>query len=104
MSSYGCFTGSGAIGSFVNGASLSGMCDKTYKNQGVWSQNGPEFKMYDLDVCNGFVQGGEYYHDQFPPCLKDRLNDVGAAHSPIYGWVSDGYPLFGPYQRQVPSH
>lgn len=34
----------------------------------------------------------------YSPCLGERLNDVGQGHSPIYGFSTDGFPIYGPYQ------
>jgi hypothetical protein len=34
----------------------------------------------------------------YSPCLASRLNDYGQAHSPIYGFSLDGFPIYGPYQ------
>jgi hypothetical protein len=34
----------------------------------------------------------------YSPCLGERLGDVGSSHSPVYGFSTDGYPIYGPYQ------
>ena len=34
----------------------------------------------------------------YSKCLAQRLNDTGSGHSPVYGFASDGFPVYGPYQ------
>jgi hypothetical protein len=60
----------------------------------------PKYELYDLDVCNGHAALGEYHHHHSPICLARRLNDTGSGHSPVYGWINDGYPIYGPYQAK----
>ncbi len=50
-----------------------------------------------MDLCSGHSAAGEYHHHFYPPCLAEQLNDNGSAHSPIYGFIADGYPIYGPY-------
>jgi hypothetical protein len=64
----------------------------------VWHNSAPHFEFYDLDVCNGHAGRGIYHHHHWPVCLANKLGDEGTAHSPVYGWGLDGYPLYGPYQ------
>jgi hypothetical protein len=41
---------------------------------------------------------GIYSHRQFSKCLADRVgDDLGSSHSPVYGWIIDGFPIYGPY-------
>ena len=34
----------------------------------------------------------------YSPCLAQRLGDSGLAHSPVYGFSTDGFPIYGPFQ------
>jgi hypothetical protein len=34
----------------------------------------------------------------YSPCLAARLGDSGLGHSPLYGFSTDGYPIYGPFQ------
>ena len=43
------------------------------------------------------LTGGVYHHHFHSPCLQSKLNDTGTGHSPIYGFILDGYPIYGPY-------
>ena len=36
----------------------------------------------------------------YSECLAERLNDTGRAHSPVYAFANDGFPVYGPYQAQ----
>jgi hypothetical protein len=52
----GCPVGNGAVGSWVNGASIFGYSDgMTYSNQNTWYNLAPEFELYDMDVCSGNI-------------------------------------------------
>mmetsp|Transcript_22895 Transcript_22895/g.38185 ORF Transcript_22895/g.38185 Transcript_22895/m.38185 type:complete len:349 (+) Transcript_22895:82-1128(+) len=115
----GCYIGLGAAGYFVNGASIYGLSDGlTYNNKGYFQNVAATFEEYDLDVCNGHAANSDYHHHHYPVCLQAALGDdmdsraaaiasavgdngngnsVGAGHSPIYGWLFDSYPIYGPY-------
>jgi hypothetical protein len=52
---------------------------------------GPSF-----DSCLGHPAGnGEYHHHLNPRCLYNDCNST--RHSPIIGFASDGYPIYGAY-------
>lgn len=89
-----------SIGSWVNGVSIFGASDgQSYNNKDVWHNSAVAFEYYDLDQCNGHAANGEYHHHHMPVCIQERLQDDGSkGHSPIYGWLKDGYPMHGPYQ------
>lgn len=52
--------------------------------------------MYHLSVLRY-----DAVNHSYSPCLPPATNDTGDAHSPIYGWSGDGYPIFGPYQANA---
>ena len=98
-STSGCYVGNSAQGLLVNGVALFGWSDtNSYNNAGIWHQTAISFEYYDFDICNGHAAMGLYHHHTYPPCLAEKLNDVGQGHSPIYGWIKDGFPIYGPYQ------
>ena len=41
---------------------------------------------------------GLYHHHAYPSCLAEKLNEDGNAHSQVWGFASDGFPIYGPYQ------
>lgn len=97
-----CATGTNTMGLMLNGTSLYNWSDDvTYNNENVWQQLAPEFEIYDVDICSGHAQTqGDYHHHMFSPCLADLFGDNGQAHSPIYGYAADGYPVYGPYHAK----
>lgn len=98
--SNGCyFPYLGKIGSWVNGVAIYGTSDGiSYNSQSVWYNLAPEFEVYDLDICHGHAANGQYHHHHYPICLGERLGEDGSTHSKIWGWMLDGYPIYGPYQ------
>src|SRR5438046_10762468 len=72
-----------------------------------------------FDSANAHQAGKTYHYHANPPALRYLLGDhvtydataktyaEGAnapAHSPIIGWVRDGYPIYGPYGYSVPNY
>lgn len=97
-----CATTLDKIGIMLNGTSIYNWADgQSYNNRGVWNNLAPAFEQYDVDICQGHAQlQGDYHHHMFSPCIKDLLGDDGSAHSPLYGFAADGYPIYGPYYMQ----
>lgn len=98
----GCYSSNGPLGLLVNGANVFNWNDATlgYDNQGVWLNNAPIFEYYDMDVCFGHSADGMYHHHNYPPCLGQKLGDDGSGHSPVYGFIYDGFPIYGPYNSK----
>ena len=41
---------------------------------------------------------GTFHHHSYTSCLGEIMTeDDGSGHSPIYGWMNDGFPVYGPY-------
>ncbi|MEE2732454.1 MAG: YHYH protein [Pseudomonadota bacterium] len=97
-----CATSINTMGLMLNGTSLYNWSDGvSYNNESVWRQLAPEFEIYDVDICSGHAQTqGDYHHHMFSPCLAELFGDAGQAHSPIYGYAADGYPVYGPYHAK----
>lgn len=83
LNSNGCYAPMlGAIGYWVNGASIFGASDgTTYNNNGVWYSSAVEFEVFDLDICNGHAANGEYHHHHYPTCLQEAVGDYGSTPS-----------------------
>ena len=113
----GCYVGAGQIGVWVTGAKIYGFGDGkgfrgirtgTYgssanidSNLASWHNMAPVFEANDMDVCGGHAANGDYHHHSYPPCMAIKLNDYGSTgHSQIWGWVQDGFPLYGPWQAK----
>lgn len=94
-----CEPGLDTIGLWVNGVSVYGYSDgMSYNSEGVWMNLAPSFEAYDIDVCHGHAANNDYHHHSYPHCLAEQLGDDGTAHSPVYGFMQDGYPIYGPYE------
>jgi len=91
-------SGLGAVGYWVNGTSVYQWGDgQSYNNQGVWQNLAAVAEAYDVDVCGGHAANGDYHHHFSSTCLGDLVGDEGNGHSPIYGYVADGYAIYGPW-------
>ncbi len=54
-----------------------------------------------LDACCGHPQQtGVYHYHKYPSCVKSPFQDDGKSHSPIIGFAFDGFPLYGPCERE----
>ncbi|MCP5169550.1 MAG: YHYH protein [Hahellaceae bacterium] len=94
-----CLTGLGAQGYWVNGTSIYQWSDgQSYNNQGVWQTLAPVAEQYDVDICGGHAANGDYHHHFHSSCLAEKVQDQGQAHSPVYGYAADGYPIYGPWE------
>ncbi len=92
-------TSLGAIGLWVNGVAIYNWSDaQSYQNGHVWYNTAPSFEQYDLDICPGHAANGDYHHHSYPDCLANMLGDTGTAHSPVYGFAADGFPVYGPWE------
>ena len=120
-------TGAGAIGYFVDGVALFDNRDTfSYQNSsqtdgspvngvrgdGVWNRDAFVNEGVTFDAAFAHQAGAQYHYHANPPALRHQLGDhvdydaatntysertTPPEHSPILAWVSDGYPLYGPY-------
>jgi len=89
--------GLGHVGVWTNGVSIFNASDAmTYNNDGVWHRNAYYFEGPGFDNCLGHPQQqGEYHHHVSPTCLYDATDSIH--HSPLIGFMFDGYPVYGTY-------
>jgi hypothetical protein len=120
-------TGLGAIGYFVDGVAMfdsrdafsystSSGTDATPGNgvtgDGIWNRDAYVNESVTFDAAYAHQAGNRYHYHANPPALRYLLgghvdynatNNVysekstAPGHSPIIGWVLDGYPIYGPY-------
>ncbi len=113
-------TGLGAIGYFVDGVAMFDGRDAFYWNgsfevqgSGLWNRDAYVNESLTFDPANAHQQNtGTYHYHANPIALRCLLGDQVAfdtatkkysenptslVHSPILGWVRDGYPVYGPY-------
>ena len=114
-------TGLGAIGYFVDGVAMFDSRDAFYWNgsadvngSGSWNREAyvNEGATFDPGYAHQENSGTHHYHADpialryllgdhvdYNPSTKTYSESTNAAtkHSPILGWVRDGYPVYGPY-------
>ncbi len=122
--------GGGAIGYFVDGAAMFNSWDAyTYSTvsnvdaqniTGYWNRDAYVNEGASFDPNNAHQAGGQYHYHANPPALRYQLGDhvdfnattkiytestnTATKHSPILGWVADGYPIYGPYGYSVSNN
>jgi uncharacterized protein (TIGR03437 family) len=93
------------------------------QGDGIWLRNAAYGESQTFDKCFGHQPGsGQYHHHIHPVCLRAQLDDNLVAgstgrtgtvyrekaapwkHSPILGWMFDGYPIYGPYGYTDPQN
>ena len=126
-------TGLGVIGVFVDGVSMFDNRDAfSYSNanaadaapntafsgDGIWNRDAYVNEGVTFDAGNAHQAGNNYHYHANPPGLRHLLGDhvdhnpttntytenpASSKHSPIIGWVRDGYPIYGPYGYSDPN-
>lgn len=126
-------TGLGAIGYFVDGVAMFDSRDAfsystangadaapgtAFTGDGVWNRDAYVNEGITFDAANAHQAGPQYHYHANPPALRHQLGDhvdYNAAtnrytenasalhHSPILGWVRDGFPIYGPYGYSDPN-
>jgi len=117
----------GAIGYFVDGVAMFNSWDAyTYNStsgteaqntNGYWNRDAYVNAGASFDQNNAHQAGGQHHYHVNPPALRYLLGDhvdfnltnkaytestsMPTKHSPILGWVADGYPIYGPYGYSV---
>lgn len=120
----------GAIGYFVDGVAMFDGQDGYYWNGtaeaqsgtgGLWNRDAYPEEGVSFDPGNAHQeQTGTYHYHANPLALRFQLGDnvtynavsktwsesvaAPTKHSPILGWVKDGYPIYGPYGYSSPSN
>lgn len=89
-------TSLGVVGLWKDGVYIYNANDATsYNSLGVWFQNAFAFEGTSFDSCNGHPDGMSRYHTHVNPvCL---YTSSSSSHSPLLGFMLDGYPIYGPY-------
>jgi hypothetical protein len=113
-------TGLGAIGYFVDGVAMFDSRDAFYWNgtsevqgNGNWNRDAYVNEGVTFDPANAHQENqGTYHYHANPIALRHLMGDhvsfnhatktysenpTNIHHSPILGWVRDGYPIYGPY-------
>lgn len=117
----------GPIGYFVDGVAMFNSWDAYYYTNGIdvqgsaeggyWNRDAHFNEGVTFDPNNAHQAGGQHHYHANPPALRYELGDhvdfnpvskaypedtnAPVKHSPILGWVSDGWPVYGPYGYSV---
>lgn len=120
----------GPIGYFVDGVAMFNSWDAyTYNSTtngeaqnttGYWNRDAYVNEGASFDPNNAHQAGGQHHYHVNPPALRYLLGDhvdfnvtnkaytesasTPTKHSPILGWVADGYPIYGPYGYSVSNN
>ncbi|HEY2951333.1 MAG TPA: YHYH protein [Verrucomicrobiae bacterium] len=125
-------TGLGPIGIFVDGVVMFDSRDafsvsassgtEAPNGLGIWNRDAYVNESQTFDPAFAHQPGsGQYHYHANPPALRyllgDNISFNGATkaytedsantnlhHSPILGWVRDGYPIYGPYGYSNPTN
>jgi hypothetical protein len=78
----------GAIGMAINGVEIYGNADADDRDAYVYDSA-------SFDTCNGHLDEGGNYHYHNEPADGCVFNNTAGAHSPLFGVMYDGIPIFG---------
>ena len=88
--------GNGQIGVLKNGVVLFNPGDAmSYNNQNIWHRVAQYFEAVSFDTSGGHPAPGGVYHYHIN--MKKLYTPNASEHSPILGYMFDGFPLYGPY-------
>jgi arylsulfatase A-like enzyme len=126
-------TGLGVIGIFVDGVSMFDSRDafsysnangaderpnSNFNGDDIWNRDAYVNESVTFDAANAHQAGFNYHYHANPPALRHLLGDAvdydantntytelpnPTRHSPILGWVRDGFPIYGPYGYSNPN-
>jgi len=88
------------------------------QGDGIWSRDAWFNEGVTFDAANAHQAGSNYHYHANTPALREMFGDhveysattksyvekstPPTAHSPILGWMADGYPVYGPYGYSSP--
>ncbi|MBS1516730.1 MAG: YHYH protein [Bacteroidetes bacterium] len=88
--------GNGQIGVLINGVVLFNSGDAmSYNNQNIWHRVAQYFEAVSFDTSGGHPAPGGVYHYHIN--MKYLYTPDPVLHSPLLGYMFDGFPLYGPY-------
>lgn len=95
--------GGGQYGVFTDGDPIFNAEDaRSYQNAGIWHQLAFYFEYADFDNSWGHsTPTNVYHHHVINLALMDT--SVKNAHSPLLGYIFDGYPIYGPLGYTNPN-
>lgn len=84
----------GPIGVAINGIPFY----NPYNAHGQNAVEGPTAEVFD-SCCGHPDPMGRYHYHKYPTCIKSPFSDEPGKHSPIIGYAFDGFPIYGPQDK-----
>jgi hypothetical protein len=78
----------GPIGVALNGIPF-------YNQYNAERQDAVKLEVFD-SCCGHPDMRGRYHYHKYPVCVKSPFRDPDGKHSPLIGYMFDGYPVYGP--------
>ncbi len=104
--------------SYVGANSLDGSPVNGQRGDGIWNRDAYVNEGVTFDPAFAHQAGSNYHYHANTPALRHLLGDnvdyngatksyterstPATRHSPILGWVADGFPIYGPYGYSSP--
>jgi len=91
--------GLGNVGLWKDGVGIFNANDgNSWNNQSVWFRDAKYWEGVSFDACYGHAQGSGVYHNHVNPiCMSGYSSTDSTSHSPLLGFLLDGYPIYGPF-------
>ena len=99
--------------SYANASSIDGSPASGQRGDGIWNRDAYINEAVTFDPAYAHQAGSNYHYHANTPALRYLLGDhveynassrtytessaAVTEHSPILGWMADGYPVYGPY-------
>lgn len=106
--------------SYVNASGVDAEPMNGQRGDAVWNRDAFVNEGVTFDAAFAHQAGPTYHYHANAPALRQQLGDhvdfdpaekryvessaAATRHSPILGWVADGYPLYGPYGYDDPMN
>ncbi len=104
--------------SYINSTGNDGSPGGGARGDGIWNRDAYINEGVTFDAAFAHQAGANYHYHANAPALRHLLGDnvdynsatktyvekatPATRHSPILGWVADGYPVYGPYGYSSP--
>ncbi|MES2695387.1 MAG: YHYH protein [Verrucomicrobiota bacterium] len=104
--------------SYTNASASDASPMGTGRGDGIWNRDAYVNEGVTFDAAFAHQAGSNYHYHANTPALRYLLGDnvdydaatktypekstAATRHSPILGWVADGYPIYGPYGYASP--
>ena len=87
----------GPVGLLLNGQAIySAIDDQSFLDLKHWNYDTNATKSKFFDCCNGRADKCGRYHSHINPICLYNHNET-CKHSPILGYMFDGFPIYGPF-------